>query len=792
VDGTTDEYAMPACWGFQQESGVDPYLEIDFGQVYTIYQVKLYHGYDIDDNDYMNTSYVIGVSTSTSGSFTEIESISGNSNHYRMHQFDPVEARRIKLVITGYDSERMLVYDQETGSYDVFEGSFLREMEVYTYEGVDYIDSESWPVVCVNLLEPFNVVDHELINKNINDPNTDWDNDEEFFTYSDSTFDDPQKVSFDQAGDWVTKYSSTSDSGEMVSQTEYIFDINQYFTEGRYRVFWEAYSPSANEISLRLDGNQVIDLFADNLGSDWLAQEGVIDVPEDGFYDVKGIQHLNANVDWRVKSPLMQRAQDHATWVSVKRDTAENYSYDDDSGKYGKDYLHLIKIYGDAKYVPTEYYWWWDTTLSTLSNNYMNVKTNSRSLQIDYPTSSGIDTISFLSGDDFGKDVHWSIKDLLSFWWKIDDINALDTSFGDITFGDMYTANPFYYRWDISNLNLNSGWNLMKLKFEDYDYVYPEVDEFGAYAFINDYLDLRTNDADLKSFMLRYRGKNVPFTMYLDDIYIERNKFEDSVKFGKGLCLTGRESLDIPAAGLTLEQGAVSFWLKPYCDSYGRDAFGNIASKTFFTIVNNNNDIISFGLKGGAWFEISTGNLRTGLNKFEFEYANLKEDSYVERNEVVHLAVAWSNDSKFMGNSNTVRFYINGKLLYTSDTQWDVSDTKSVNIKMGGGNTQLSYVHDSYGAGIFDNIKIYSYAKSDFNINTESVEKDIVYTPNDFLEISSDNVNFYGVGSDQLPLIFEQVPSGDKKTVYIRSNKDYRFKQSKKTASLIVNWLTTV
>ena len=792
VDGITDEYNMADCWGFQQESGVDPYLEIDFGQLYTIYQVKLYHGYNPADYSYMNTDYIISVATSTSGSFTQIESISGNSDHYRMHQFDPVEARIIRLTITGYSSERILDYDEETGSYEVFNGSFLREMKVYRYIGIGYVDSESWPVVCVNLLEPFNIIDHELINKNINDTDTDWDNDESFFTYSDSVFDDPHKVSFDHGGEWVTKYSSTDASGGGPGQTEYVFDINQYFSEGRYRVFWKAYSPSEGEISLRLDGNQVVDLFADVLGSDWVDQEGVIEVPEDGFYDVKGIQHLNANVSWGVKSPLMQRAQDRITWVSVKRDTAENYSYDNDSVKYGKDYLHLIKIYGDDKYVPTEYYWWWSSTLSTLSNDYMNVQTNSRSLQVDYPASSGTDTISFLSGDDFGKDIYWSIKDLLSFWWKIDDINALDTSFGDITFGNMYDTNQFYYRWNINKLNLNTGWNLIKLKFEDYDYVYPEVDESTLYGFIDDYLDLRINDTDLKSIMIRYRGKNTPFTMYLDDICIKRNIFEEIVKFDEGLCLTGRESLDIPAAGLTLEQGSVEFWLKPYCDSYGRDAFGNIASKTFFTIVNNNNDIVSLGLKGGSWFEVSTGNLRTGLNKFDFEYANLKENSYIERNEVVHLALSWSNDSKFMDNSNTVRFYINGKLLYTSDVQWEVSDTKSVNIKIGGGNTQLSYAHDSYGAGVFDNIKIYSYAKSNFSINTEGIETDIVYTPNDFLEISSDNINFYGIGSDQLPLIFEQVPSGDKKTVYIRSNKDYRFKQSKKTADLIVNWLTTV
>ena len=792
VDGVSDNYSMGECWGFQKEGSTDPYLEIDLGQIRTIYQVKLYHGYNPDDSDYMNKNYTVSVSTSTSGSFTDIVNITNNSDFYRMHQFTPVEARRVRLTITSYDYERIYYYNESTGSYDIFDGSFLREMEVYTYPGISYVDSETWPVVCMNLLEPFGVTDHELINKDINDTATDWDNDEDFFNYSDSLLEDPKKVAFSQSGQWATEYVSVADSGDMMGESEYIFDINQFFTEGRYRVYWEAYGPSDGEISLRLDGNQVVDLFADNLGSGWLDQDGVMDVPEDGFYDVKGVQHIDPQVDWRVKDVLMQRAQGHIKWVAVKRDTATNYSYDDDSGKYGKDYLSLIKVYGDTKYNPTEYHWWWHSTLSTLSNDYMNVKVHSRSLQVDYPTSSGADTISFLEGDDFGQDIYWSVKDSLSFWWRIDDVSKLDTTFGDITFGSVNESDSFYYKWDISSLNLISGWNLVKLKFDNSNATYPETEDFYMHPFMDERLDLLNNERDLKSFVLRYRGKGSPFTMHVDDLCIRRNIFEDDVKFDKGLCLTGREYLDIPAAGLTLEQGTVEFWLKTYYDSYGRDVFGNIASKTFFTIVNNNNDIVSLGIKASQWFQASSGNLRTDLNLFDAEYANLREDSFVDRDEVVHIALAWSNDSKFMDNDQTLRLYINGELLYVSNVQWEVSDTKSVNIKFGGSNAQISYAQDSYGAGIFDNIKIYNYAKDSFKINTEGVAGDVVYTPNEFLEISEDNINFHGVGSSSLPFTFDQVPVGDSKTIYVRSNKDDNFAQSKKTASLVVSWLTTV
>ena len=54
VDGITTDYRASSCWGFQIVDGVDPYLELDFGQLYLINKVVLYHGYDPTDSSFLN------------------------------------------------------------------------------------------------------------------------------------------------------------------------------------------------------------------------------------------------------------------------------------------------------------------------------------------------------------------------------------------------------------------------------------------------------------------------------------------------------------------------------------------------------------------------------------------------------------------------------------------------------------------------------------------------------------------------------------------------------------------
>lgn len=795
VDGVSTNHVPEACWGFQTVSGVNPYLEIEFDKDYLINEIVLYHGYDPDDDVYMNTSFDATYSSTTSGTFSTLFSVSGNSSSTTTHQFTPVTARRIRITVTGYThGDTMYFYDEDNGVYFTFDGSFLREVEIYTYTDTGYIDSESWPVVCMNLNDKFTVVGHELINKNTTDITTNWDNDEQFFKYSDSMFDDPQKVPFVSQGQYVVQYSKTDSSGDVQGSYEYIFSTSAYFESGYYEIGWESFhANSENEISLRLEGQSTIDSYATSLSTTWTSQTDSIFVPVSGYYAVKAVQHISSFDNWGARNPLIRRPYGYSKWVAVTRDTAENYSYDNDATKYGEDYLSNIKVFGDTNYNPTEYSWWWTSLISTLSVDYLHVVEGSRSLKVDYPTSSGTDVITFIEGDHWGNDVRFSSKDLFSFQWYVSDISKLDTDFGYILFGNRYCEGPAYYIWNITNVSLVSGWNEVKLKFEDADIFYPATPNYEAVRnLLSPELDFRNNDKNFTSMSIGYRGKGHAFTMNLDSLKIQRNAFEEDAKFGKGLCLTGYDYMEVPLSNVNLEKGTIEFWMRSYTDSYGRDIFENLSSRIFFTIVNNNNDIVSLGIKSGNWLEPVVGHIRHSLNIFDIDANNISVSNYFDIDDVIHIALVWSNDGRFMDNGDTVRLYMNGALICSGKTKWQVGDTKSALIKLGGATSQSAYNSDAYGSAIFDNLKIYNYCKTSFNTATEGVGTDISYTPNDFLEISADNVNFYGVGSSNLPLVFSQVPSGDFRTVYLRTYKDVRFKQSKTTGSLLIEWTTTV
>ena len=794
VDGVSTDYRAQACWGFDDSNG-DPYLELDFGRLYDINKVVLYHGYSPDDSDYMNVDYNFQISTTSSGNnFHTVFSITNNSDFVRTHYFTHVLARRARLTITKYNHGRLFIIDPVTNAYDIFLGSFLREIEIYTYADNGYVSSEDWPIVCLNLLDQFQIVNHELVNKDPLDSDTDWDNDETYFKYSDNVFDIPEKVAFTRAGSEVEVYYTNDSSGDARTTFEYIFDENVYFDEGVYNVEWQSYyNQSSSEISLTLEGPYLVELYAESINTTWADESGVINVPMSGFYTVKVVQHETSENHWGGRNIYIYRMAGLTKWVAVKRDTAENYSWDDDPLKYGADYLTLVKIFGDTKYIPTEYGWWWQSIVSEISDDSLIVKTGGRSLKISYPASVDVDVVQFFEGDDFGNDVYFSIKDMLHFWLYIDDVSRLDATVGDITFGIVNDADPVYYTWYIKNLSLNTGWNNLRLKFEDAEYTYPIPDESDdIFGYLNEKLDFRTTGRNFSTFRLRYKGLGQAFNMYIDDLQIKRNVFEDYVKFGNGLCLTGYDYLDIPLSGITLERGAIEFYIKLYTDTYGIDSFGNMHSRSLFTMVNNNNDVVSFGIRSGDWFAPNVGHVRKYLNLFEIDNSFLSSDYVFFINDVVHVAVVWSNNGKYIDNGDTIRLYINGELIARNNVAWSVDDTKAISIRLGGSNTQLALNSDSYGSAIFSNVKIYNYCKTHFTPNEEDINNDKIYTPNEFIQISSDGVNFYGRGSDKLPIVFPQVPAGDSRTIYVRTNKNEKFGRGKTTANLLISWLTSV
>jgi len=794
IDGFNTKYDFSSCWGV---SGTNNYIELDFGDTYKIDKVIAYNGYDTGDADFINTAYNFSVSTLASGSsFTTVFSVTGNDTHNRTHIFDPVYARRARFTITAYTANRIF-YTNSDGDKESFVPAFLRELEVFTYIDEGYVDSETWPVVAIDLLESFNITGHDIVNLSTQttESGTDWDNIDDYFRYSDSIYSDPQKVIFNRSGSVVYAYTTASATGDLADiATEYTFDDAVYFDVGGYSVSWKAYDPTTeNEISLYFIGPDTVSVNATNLGdSAYIDQLSTVYIKTAGKYSIKAVQNESIENSWGASNISIYRSAGLGRWISITRDTATNYSFNGDSDDYGLDYLSQLKVYGDERYAPTEHSLWWQSILSTLSNDGYMVMAGAKSLKIEYPASSGIDTLQVMEADDFGEDLYFSPKDFLHFYLYVDDATYLDTTYGDITFGSLNETPTFYYLWTLSGINLVSGWNDIKLKFEDANETYPYTDVEEMYSRINTLLNFRTNNRNIRSFRMRYKGIGNAFTMYIDDLKIQRNRFEDTTKFGNGLCLTNTDYLEVPLSSLNLEYGSMEFYIKLYTSTNGTDIFGDMLSRVLFTFINNNNDMISLGIKSGFWFSLHSGNARTSLNTFEVTLNDIPSRYMYDRGEVVHIGVSWSNDGTHMDNDDTIRLYLNGEAVCSGKTTWEVGDTKFAMLRFGGPNTQITYNSDISGSAIFSNIKVYNYCKNAFNINDEGISNDIVYTPNNFLEISSDDISFYSVGSENLPITFSGVPNGDSRTIYIRSNKDKNFSGSDSTANLLISWLTTV
>jgi hypothetical protein len=453
------------------------------------------------------------------------------------------------------------------------------------------------------------------------------------------------------------------------------------------------------------------------------------------------------------------------------------------------DYLDRVEIYGGDKYIPTEYWWWWQSDLATLSNDYINTKVGVRSLRVEYPESTAIDTLRLTEADNFGQDLLWSISDAFHFYLYIDNIDNFDTSFGKIVFGSVDSnSNDFYYYWNMSEITLTSGWNDINLNFYNYSGVYPTKTS-GSTTFLETILCFQNNERDITSLYIQYRGKGNKLTLIFDDFRIRRNVFDTDVRYSKGLCLTYSDYLMMPLSNINLDRGSIEFYVKMGVDTVGRDAFGEIHAATLFTLSSNTNDIISLRVKPGNWFEVFAGNIR---KQSLFSTNELSAHTFVSRNSVVHIGLLWSNDGSDISGNHTIQLFINGVLTLNSVSTWDVSDTKLAFFKLGGGITQTAQVYNDHSNFIFENIKVYNYCKKSFSINTQDISGEYLYTPENFIEISKDNINFYGPGSEDLPLLFDQVPSQEQRIIYVRSKKDKNFQSTSSNAQIIVDWLTTI
>ena len=154
------------------------------------------------------------------------------------------------------------------------------------------------------------------------------------------------------------------------------------------------------------------------------------------------------------------------------------------------------------------------------------------------------------------------------------------------------------------------------------------------------------------------------------------------------------------------------------------------------------------------------------------------------------MGFVWSYDgTQIDSHGTTAALFINGVTIGTTTETWEVRDSKSSRLLIGGTLSQKAANRGTTSMwGVIDNLKVYNYCKSDFaDRNTEGYDTVDVLSPNSFLEISKDGVNFYDRDSAQLPLEYEDVPPGESRVVWVRTNipADLTGKEQR-TAQLIV------
>ena len=198
TNGDTSGVVLNRVW--LSNNRPEQWLLIDLGEAKEIYRVKIYHGYDPDDDDFIIEDYTIESSLDNQ-SFTTRWVITGNNSFERTHDLaDPFAARYIRVYIDSYRADNQLYVKQADGiNYTIFQGATLREIEVYEYYGYTYISSEEWPIIAINLRDQFYIKGHQLTGLFEEGEATNWSNEASNFAWSDSIRQNPQRVRF---GEW--------------------------------------------------------------------------------------------------------------------------------------------------------------------------------------------------------------------------------------------------------------------------------------------------------------------------------------------------------------------------------------------------------------------------------------------------------------------------------------------------------------------------------------------------------------------------------------------------------------
>jgi len=812
------------CWGFDVDD-LEPTLTLLFDKHYTISSIDIYHGLKTGSGYFSEDFKVNGYTTSSGLEYTELFSITGNTSEVTTHTFDTVTIEKLEFIITKYISgEDEIPRKDESGfvTYTTLSGGFIREFEAYTPKNKETISSEDYPVVCIDLIRKFNVSNFSFYRDGLFPSNQIdgalWlsyaENKFNYIKYSDVDIADPKKVAFFSNNNEFT-YLNFPDavSTNMLSASIYILDNSLFLDAGAYDLNWYAFNNTTSDLFyLQIIGPDLSNKFfpVQELKDAWTFQQNTLIVKTTGLFKfIFGITSDDLTDDdgnmiiCSVKDITIKRTLEYTRWVCAIDNTATDYSFDANVDNAHPHYVKEFKINSGSIHQITESSNWWKSSFSTLSTSVTRVLVDKASLKIAYAKSTKEDSVEFIEGDSFYKDAYWLEKDFLRLNLYISDVNNLDVSYGGIGFGCPNGYDPngryrnrnrgtFAYAWDFSEMSLHSGWNKLKLQFSKYSTIFP-INLNSKNSFSQE-KDTEVRNAFLAGFMLNYRGTGIgDLSMYIENIGIKRCLYEEKVLGENSLCLSYAELVEVPLSNLTISKGTVSFFAKMYNNSVGLDLFDRYTSRTFFSVTSPDNDIVTFGLKSGKWFEFGVGDVSEKYVTFSLTGDNkIHKDDFLEYDEPFHITVMWDNKGN-MSNGDSFRLYFNGKLTWYSKFLWNVSSDAASRLILGGGAPEGAFNNESSGAAIFKNLKVYNYCIEVSDYTAKIGEDLVTYDVNDFVYLSLDNINFYGRHASVMPLTVSGVAPLEEVTLYVKSIKNKEFRKLKnKSANLLIDWIVTV
>lgn len=426
---------------------------------------------------------------------------------------------------------------------------------------------------------------------------------------------------------------------------------------------------------------------------------------------------------------------------------------------------------------------WWSSKYGSVFKEESITHESTGAISTIYPANTGPNLEELEIKQSFGIDHQLAKRDFLRVLLYIEDKNELDLSKGYIAIGRNTTEdnggnNPLaeavadsenYYQWDFEELGsdiFTTGWNELLLPFSDNFRV-------GEPFFTLDNPNnlppgALSGRSRLRWFKVAFAGKslNRAFQIVIDEVKIVRGKFLAS-KFSDGLYLAGSDYAKFPLSNFNTLKGSIEFWLNPdWSKTLGCMNCLDARDHTIFRIFNNDGYVISLLMTGlGLRVYLSDGSKSFFLTDNSAEPLVVGEDS--------HVAVSWDLKGEF-GNQG-LSVYINNKLSAVFYTEFlktgDFRPNSEATLIFGAQAWDGLVTASATGVeGVVGNIKLFNYPVYDFSSSIINPDLQHARPSDDLIEISMDNIEFFGNEKRRLglPILIRDVAPNETFKVYVR------------------------